>query len=96
MMKHALALFALLGPLYACNDDTAITARAQSLVNRQLDTSSSVEVDVHDGHATLSGMVSNDEIRIRAIQAAQSVDGIKSVDDTISTLPSLTGATVPR
>ncbi len=82
--------------LGACKDDAVVTARAQGRVNLALSTDSDVQVDVRDGHATLTGLASSEGMHARAVQAARSAEGVTSIDDEIKTVPSLTGAQVPR
>jgi osmotically-inducible protein OsmY len=79
----------------ACGrDDVTATARAQARVNTAVNTDSEVYVSVRDGVATLTGAVSSDRMRARAIEAARKTDGVRSVEDKISST-SLTGGTVP-
>jgi osmotically-inducible protein OsmY len=81
----------------ACTDDTALTIKAQSRVNQALGTDSTVEVRVHDGVATLSGLASTETSRERAESAARAVDGVREIKDEIAVprVTQTTGATVP-
>jgi osmotically-inducible protein OsmY len=81
----------------ACNgDDTALTVRAQSRVNRTTNTDSEIQVKVDDGVATLTGIASSDAVRERAVAAARSAEGVRGVVDHIARPAALTGGTVPK
>jgi osmotically-inducible protein OsmY len=96
-MSLALASILALPALAACNDDdTTLTANAQANVNKAVTTDSEIEVRVHDGTATLSGIASSDAAHARAILAARRTPGIHDVDDKLSTSPTLTSGTVDR
>jgi osmotically-inducible protein OsmY len=83
--------------LAACNrDDASVTARAQGKVNLAMSPDSTVQIVVHDGHATLTGMASSETMRTRAGEVARHVEGVDGVENQITLTPVLTGATVPR
>ena len=86
----------------ACNekDDTTLTIQAQSRVNQVVTPTSSVDVSVRDGVATLSGVASSEATRARAVNAVKGIDGVRAVKDQIATEPDTTttrttGGTVP-
>lgn len=93
----ALALCALLGgPLYGCAntpehrstgqyiDDAAITTKVKAkLLQDSVTEGLKVDVNTNRGTVQLSGFVNNDNQRTRAVQIAQSVDGVRSVHDDL-------------
>jgi hypothetical protein len=83
----------------ACaKDDTTLTVEAQTRVNQVISPTSSVDVRVHNGIATLSGVAASDLSRTRALDAVRSLDGVREVKDEIATEPGVTrttGGTVP-
>ncbi len=96
-MKRSVLLFVSVLPLLACDsDDAVVTARAQGRMNLVMSRDANVRVVVRDGRATLSGLVTDDLMHVRAVEAARSVDGVRVVDDRLVAPTSLTGATVPR
>jgi hyperosmotically inducible protein len=66
--------------------DTAITAKVKSafLADEQLK-GAEIAVNTSDGKVTLSGQAPSPAVRERAVQIARGVDGVKDVQDNIST-----------
>ena len=66
-------------------DDAAITTKVKSAVLAEPGLKSlQINVDTKDAVVTLSGTVDTPELKSRAVQIAQSVQGVKSVNDNLS------------
>jgi len=69
----------------AAVDDTAITTKVKSAVLAEPGLKSlQINVDTKDAVVTLSGTVDTPELKSRAVQIAQGVQGVKSVNDNLS------------
>ena len=61
--------------------DTSITTKVKSsLLADSMVGGLAIDVDTTDGRVSLNGIVNNEQERQRAIQVAQSVNGVKRVD----------------
>jgi hypothetical protein len=66
-------------------DDAAITTKVKTAVLAEPGLKSlQINVDTKDAVVTLSGTVDNAEMKSRAVQIAQGVQGVKSVNDNLS------------
>lgn len=66
-------------------DDAAITTKVKTAVLAEPGLKSlQIDVDTKDAVVTLSGTVDTPELKSRAVQIAQSVQGVKSVNDNLS------------
>ena len=66
-------------------DDTAITTKVKSAVLAEPGLKSlQIGVDTKDGVVTLSGAVDTPDMKDRAMQIAQHVDGVRSVVDNLA------------
>lgn len=66
-------------------NDAAITGKVKAAVMAEPGISSlKINVDTKDGVVTLNGKIDTQEHKDRAIQVAQSVDGVKSVVDNLT------------
>ena len=66
-------------------DDAAITTKVKTAVLAEPGLKSlQINVDTKDAVVTLSGTVDTPELKSRAIQIAQGVQGVKSVNDNLS------------
>jgi hyperosmotically inducible periplasmic protein len=62
-------------------DDTAITAKVKSsLLADSVVSASTIDVDTTNGAVSLNGIVKSEQERQRAIQLAQSTQGVRVVD----------------
>jgi hyperosmotically inducible protein len=62
-------------------DDSAITAKVKSsLLADSVVSASTIDVDTTDGAVSLNGIVKSEQERQRAIQLAQSTQGVRVVD----------------
>jgi osmotically-inducible protein OsmY len=97
-LRKSLVLASLLAlpVLAACNDDETLTANAQSNVNQVITSDSEIDVRVHHGVATLSGIASSDTMHARALLAVRRTPGVEEVVDQPSTSPTLTSGTMSR
>lgn len=65
-------------------DDAALTAKVKSALIAEPGLKAlAIDVDTSGGVITLNGTVNNDEHRNKAVQLAQSVQGVKSVRDNL-------------
>lgn len=65
-------------------DDAALTAKVKSALIAEPGLKAlAIDVDTSGGVITLNGTVNNDESRDKAVQLAQSVQGVKSVKDNL-------------
>ncbi len=63
-------------------DDATITTKVKAAVLAEPGLSSlQIDVDTKDGNVTLNGTVDTPELKERATQVAQAVEGVKSVSD---------------
>ena len=66
-------------------DDAAITTKVKTAVLAEPGLKSlQINVDTKDAVVTLSGTVDSPELKSRAVQIAQGVQGVKSVNDNLS------------
>jgi hyperosmotically inducible protein len=66
-------------------DDAALTTKVKTAVLAEPGLKSTqINVDTKDAVVTLSGTVDNPEMKSRAVQIAQGVQGVKSVNDNLS------------
>jgi len=66
-------------------DDAALTTKVKTAVLAEPGLKSlQINVDTKDAVVTLSGTVDNAELKSRAVQIAQGVQGVKSVNDNLS------------
>ena len=66
-------------------DDAAITTKVKSAVLAEPGLKTlQINVDTKDAVVTLSGTVDSPELKSKAVQIAQSVQGVKSVNDNLS------------
>ena len=66
-------------------DDAAITTKVKTAVLAEPGLKSlQINVDTKDAVVTLSGTVDTPELKSRAVQIAQGVQGVKSVNDNLS------------
>jgi len=66
-------------------DDAALTTKVKTAVLAEPGLKSTqINVDTKDAVVTLSGTVDNAEMKSRAVQIAQGVQGVKSVNDNLS------------
>jgi osmotically-inducible protein OsmY len=66
-------------------DDATITTKVKAAVLAEPGLRSlQINVDTKDGRVTLAGTVDNAELKQRATQVAQSVEGVKSVTDQLT------------
>jgi osmotically-inducible protein OsmY len=62
-------------------DDTSITAKVKSsLIADPVVSASAIDVDTLAGNVSLNGIVTSEQERQRAIQLAQSTQGVRQVD----------------
>lgn len=66
--------------------DTAVTTEVSTRISKEFGLTNNVQVDVKtfDGVVILGGYVREHEQRVRAVELARSVPGVKDVDDRIS------------
>ena len=70
-------------------DDAAITAKVKTALMAEPGLKSlEINVDTRDNVVTLAGTVGSPELKQRATQLAQSVEGVKSVSDQLVIKPS--------
>jgi len=89
MLRRATSLLgiaALVGTMVACSqtDPGVTTAVKAKLAADDTVKAYKIDVDTKDGVVTLSGTVDNAEMKSRAVQIAQGVQGVKSVNDNLS------------
>ena len=73
----------------AATDDATITTKVKAAVMAEPNLKSTdINVDTKDGIVTLAGTVSSQEAKQKANQAAQGVQGVKSVSDQLVVKPS--------
>ena len=66
-------------------DDATITTKVKAAVLAEPGLKTlQINVDTKDGRVTLAGTVDNAELKQRATQVAQSVEGVKSVSDQLT------------
>src|SRR5262245_30251417 len=66
-------------------EDGSITAAIKmKMANNELVKASNIDVDTNHGKVTLNGTVGSEAEKDRAIQLAQSVDGVKSVSSNLT------------
>ncbi|HWK74956.1 MAG TPA: BON domain-containing protein [Povalibacter sp.] len=65
-------------------DDGVVTAKVKAkLIQDPVTKAHQINVDTFKGVVQLSGFVDSDEARIRALQIAREVDGVKQVKDNM-------------
>jgi hyperosmotically inducible protein len=70
-------------------DDAAITAKVKTALMAEPGIKSlEINVDTRDNNVTLAGTVPSAELKVRAMQIAQRVEGVKSVNDQLVVKPS--------
>jgi hyperosmotically inducible protein len=70
-------------------DDAAITAKVKTALMAEPGLKSlEINVDTRDNNVTLAGTVGSPDLKQKAVQIAQGVEGVKSVNDQLVVKPS--------
>jgi len=92
-------MLALIVALAGCNrgpNDETLTQQVKAKINADAGLAAqAVNVSVKDGVVSLTGTVNSDPNKTRAEELAKSVEGVKSVTNTLTVRPPIVNATPP-